>query len=155
MQLFITVLIQSITSFLATASFGIIYNIPRRPLIQGGLIGMVAWMIYFALVAWRENDFLATMTASFVIAILSQIFARIYKNPVTLYSVSGIIPLVPGGLTYTVMRHAASDQYEMAIHLGEKALVLSGAIAMGLIFAEVLYQAVNRYRHKLKKKSVR
>nr|WP_188805222.1 threonine/serine exporter family protein [Sporolactobacillus putidus] len=143
----LTVLIvQAVTSFLATAAFGIIYNIPRRPLIHGGLIGMVAWLIYFFLYGWSGNDFAATFAASFVIALLSQIFARRFKNPVIVYSVSGIIPLVPGGLTYTVMSRAVVDQYSLALHLAEKAFVLSGAIAMGLIFAEVLYQIFKK-RH--------
>lgn len=139
-------IVQSVTSFLATAAFGIIYNIPRRPLIHGGLIGMAAWLIYFFLFGWSGNDFAATFAASFVIAILSQVFARRFKNPVIVYSVSGIIPLVPGGLTYSVMSRAVADQYALALHLAEKAFVLSGAIAMGLIFAEVLYQIFRRWR---------
>lgn len=132
-------LIQSVTSFLATCAFGIIYNIPRKPLIHGGLIGMIAWLIYFFIFRWNGNDFAATFGAAFVIAVLSQVFARLCKNPVIIYSVCGIIPLVPGGLTYTIMNRAVGDHYNLALHLGEKAFVLSGAIAMGLIFAEVLY----------------
>ncbi|RYL94980.1 threonine/serine exporter [Sporolactobacillus sp. THM7-4] len=133
---------QSIASFLATCAFGVIYNIPRKPLAQGGLIGLIGWLIYFILMTWRGNEITATMAASFIIAVLSQIFARIYKNPVIVYSVSGIIPLVPGGLTYTVMSRAVIDQYDAAFHLAVKAFVLSGAIAMGLIFAEVIYQVI-------------
>ncbi|MDD9148530.1 MULTISPECIES: threonine/serine exporter family protein [unclassified Sporolactobacillus] len=140
MNLISILIVQSVTSFLATAAFGIIYNISWKPLIHGGLIGMAGWLIYFFLYKWSGNAFAATFAASFAIALLSQIFARRYKNPVIVYSVSGIIPLVPGGLTYTVMSQAVVDQYSLALHLAEKTFVLSGAIAMGLIFAEVLYQ---------------
>ncbi|WP_338326017.1 threonine/serine exporter family protein [Sporolactobacillus shoreae] len=152
MGIIITFLIQSMTSFIATCAFGIIYNIPRKPLIHGGLIGAIAWLIYFFLYQWNGNDFVATFAASFVIALTSQIFARLYKNPVIVYSVAGIIPLVPGGLTYTVMSRVVGDHYDMAIHLAEKAFVLSGAIAMGLIFAEVLYQIFKKnFFDKVKK----
>lgn len=144
--------VQSVTSFLATCAFGIIYNIPRKPLFHGGLIGMIAWLIYFFLYQWNRNDFVATFAASFVVALMSQVFARLYKNPVIVYSVAGIIPLVPGGLTYSVMSQVVGDQYNLAIHLAEKAFVLSGAIAMGLIFAEVLYQIFKRnFLHNMKK----
>ncbi|MFT8316944.1 MAG: threonine/serine exporter family protein [Sporolactobacillus sp.] len=139
MTWYLMLLVQSITSFLATCAFGIIYNIPKKPLIHGGLIGMIAWLIYFFIFRANRNDFAATFAAAFVIAVLSHIFARLRKNPVIIYSVCGIIPLVPGGLTYTVMNQAVGDKYNLALHLGEKAFVLSGAIAMGLIFAEVLY----------------
>ncbi|WP_193437468.1 threonine/serine exporter family protein [Sporolactobacillus pectinivorans] len=148
--------VQSVTSFLATCAFGIIYNIPRKPLFHGGLIGMIAWLIYFFLYQWNRNDFVATFAASFVVALMSQVFARLYKNPVIVYSVAGIIPLVPGGLTYSVMSQVVGDQYNLAIHLAEKAFVLSGAIAMGLIFAEVLYQIFKRnFLHNMKKINTR
>ncbi|MFT8390615.1 MAG: threonine/serine exporter family protein [Sporolactobacillus sp.] len=148
--------VQAVTSFIATCAFAVIYNIPKKPLFHGGLIGLVSWLIYFLLYTWNGNAFAATFVASFVIAVMSHIFARICKNPVIIYSVAGIIPLVPGGLTYTVMNRAVGDQYSLALHLGEKALVLSGAIALGLIFAEVLrplmkksYQTVTQ-RNQLK-----
>lgn len=148
LHLTITFAVQAVTSFLATCAFGIIYNIPRRPLVHGGLIGMVGWLIYFFLYQYNGNSFAATFAAAFTIALLSQIFARLFRNPVIVYSVAGIIPLVPGGLTYSVMSQAVDDQYNLAIQLGEKAFVLSGAIAMGLILAEVIYQTIKKPHSK-------
>lgn len=66
--------------------------------------------------------------------------ARAYKTPITIFSVSGIIPLVPGGLAYEAMRHVVVNDYNMAIQLAAKAFMLSGAIAMGLVFSEVINQ---------------
>jgi uncharacterized membrane protein YjjB (DUF3815 family) len=152
MHLFLIIAIQSITSYLATCAFGIIFNIPFKPLLHGGLIGMVAWLIYFFLFQYSGNDFVATFAASLVIAIMSQIFARVCKNPVILYSVSGIIPLVPGGLTYSVMSRAVNNNYDIAIYFAEKVFVLSGAIAMGLIFAEVIYQIFEKVKHHAPRK---
>jgi uncharacterized membrane protein YjjB (DUF3815 family) len=152
MHLFIVITIQAVTSYLATCAFGIIFNIPMKPLLHGGLIGMIAWLIYFFLFQYSGNDFAATFAASLVIAIMSQIFARVCKNPVILYSVSGIIPLVPGGLTYSVMSRAVDNHFDVAIYFAEKAFVLSGAIAMGLIFAEVLYQIFEKIKHKSSRK---
>ncbi|MCO7176692.1 threonine/serine exporter family protein [Sporolactobacillus kofuensis] len=152
MHLFIVITIQAITSYLATCAFGIIFNIPMKPLLHGGLIGMVAWLIYFFLFEFSGNDFAATFAASLVIAIMSQIFARLCKNPVILYSVSGIIPLVPGGLTYSVMSRAVYNHFDVALYFAEKVFILSGAIAMGLIFAEVFYQIFERVKHHSSKK---
>ncbi|MCL1631918.1 threonine/serine exporter family protein [Sporolactobacillus sp. CPB3-1] len=151
MHLLLVISVQSITSYLATCAFGIIFNIPFKPLLHGGLIGMIAWIIYFFLFQSTGNDFTATFAASFIIAIMSQIFARVCKNPVILYSVAGIIPLVPGGLTYSVMSGAVGNNYEVAIYFAEKVFVLSGSIAMGLIFSEVLFQIYEKiqfFRHK-------
>ncbi|MCO7126811.1 threonine/serine exporter family protein [Sporolactobacillus shoreicorticis] len=152
MHLFLVITIQSITSYLATCAFGIIFNSPFKPLIHGGLIGMIAWLIYFFLFHFSGNDFIATFAASLVIALMSQIFARLCKNPVILYSVSGIIPLVPGGLSYSVMSRAVDNNYDVAIYFAEKVFVLSGAIAMGLIFAEVFYQIFEKIKHRASRK---
>lgn len=88
---------QLLTSFIASAAFGIIFNIPKRLLINCGFVGMAGWIIYFLFAEQRIDDVVATFIASFFVAMISSIFARIYKTPVTIFSVSGIIPLVPGG----------------------------------------------------------
>ncbi|WKB37279.1 threonine/serine exporter family protein [Terrilactibacillus sp. S3-3] len=137
-------IVQVVLSFIATAAFGILFNIPGRPLVQGGVVGMIGWMVYFVLYTYFVGAFAATFVAAFAIAIISQFFAKFYKTPVIVYSVSGIIPLVPGGLSYDVMHHFVENSYNMAIELASKAFILSGAIAMGLIFAEVFHQVIKK-----------
>ena len=41
---------QLITSFIAAASFGVLFNVPKNRLIQGGISGAVGWISYFLLV---------------------------------------------------------------------------------------------------------
>ncbi|BDG48310.1 MULTISPECIES: threonine/serine exporter family protein [Parageobacillus] len=137
---------QLLTSFIASAAFGIIFNIPKRLLINCGFVGMAGWIIYFLFAEQRIDDVVATFIASFFVAMISSIFARIYKTPVTIFSVSGIIPLVPGGLAYEAMRHVILNDYNMAISLAAKAFMISGAIAMGLVFSEVINQLVKQKR---------
>ena len=38
---------QLITSFIASASFGVLFNVPKNRLIQGGISGAVGWICYF------------------------------------------------------------------------------------------------------------
>ncbi|AEH48849.1 threonine/serine exporter family protein [Parageobacillus thermoglucosidasius] len=137
---------QLLTSFIASAAFGIIFNIPKKLLINCGFVGMVGWIIYFLFAEQQINGVAATFIASFFVAMISAIFARIYKTPVTIFSVSGIIPLVPGGLAYEAMRHVVLNDYNMAISLAVKAFMISGAIAMGLVFSEVINQIVKQKR---------
>ncbi len=84
----------------------------------------------------------ASLMASVIIGIIGQIFARIYKMPVIIFNVAGIIPLVPGGLAYDAMRHLVVNDYGMALQLGAKAFLISGGIAVGLITSEVLKRAI-------------
>ncbi|GIP22762.1 threonine/serine exporter family protein [Paenibacillus sp. J22TS3] len=135
---------QLIVSFIASSAFTILFNVPKRALLQCGLVGMLSWVIYLLL-----EDFgpvVASLSASAFVGILSLIFAKIYKMPVIIFSVAGIIPLVPGGLSYDAMRKFMENDYNSAVQLAAKVFLISGAIAMGLILSEVLNQMLRRAR---------
>ncbi|MDD9268005.1 threonine/serine exporter family protein [Paenibacillus sp. GCM10023248] len=135
---------QLITSFVSTAAFAILFNVPRSTIVQCGFVGMVGWLLYISLQRVSLDAIVATLIASFIVTVISQLLARIYKTPVIVFSVAGIIPLVPGGLAYDAMRNVVLNHYDVAVQLAAKAFMLSGAIAMGLVFSEVLNQLVRR-----------
>jgi len=127
------------SSFFSTVAFGVLFNVPRRSLISGGLVGMLGWMIYVALTAEIQMNLVtATLISAFSVATISQFLARLHKMPVTLFSISGIIPLVPGGLAYDTIRHFIESNYTEGFRLGSITLLIAGAIAFGLIFAGVI-----------------
>jgi uncharacterized membrane protein YjjB (DUF3815 family) len=147
------ILAQLLTSFIATGAFGIIFNVPRNSLIKCGIIGMGGWYIYYALVDNHHDAVMATLAAAFLVGIVSHVFAKVYKTPVIIFSVAGIIPLVPGGLAYDAMRNFVENDYNTAISLAAKSFLLSGSIAFGLVFSEVLNQILRRIFKKGKRVS--
>ncbi|MDQ0216090.1 uncharacterized membrane protein YjjB (DUF3815 family) [Oikeobacillus pervagus] len=129
-------------SFIASAGFGIIFNAPRHSLIQCGFVGMIGWISYIVLADSGVDTVQASFVGAFFVALIGHVMAKRYKMPIIIFSVAGIIPLVPGGLSYDAMRHVAGNDYMAAIPLATKAFMISGAIAMGLVFAEVMVQLV-------------
>lgn len=138
------ILSQLITSFIATGAFGILFNAPKNTLVKCGLIGMGGWLIYFVSLEHSGDAVIATFNATLIVGVLSNMLARIYKTPVIIFSVAGIIPLVPGGLAYDAMRHFMENAYNPALGSAAKVLMLSGAIAFGLIFSEVINQILRK-----------
>jgi uncharacterized membrane protein YjjB (DUF3815 family) len=137
---------QLLTSFISAAAFGIIFNAPRESLWKCGFAGMVGWGLYIILVTHHVDVVAATLIASIFVAVISQLFAKLYKTPIIVFNVGGIIPLVPGGLAYDAMRNVVENDYNTAIQLAAKAFMISGAIAMGLVFSEVINQVIRRSR---------
>ncbi|MFE8701381.1 threonine/serine exporter family protein [Cytobacillus sp. FJAT-54145] len=135
---------QLITSFFAAAAFGIIFNAPRASLFKCGLVGMFGWIIYIVMTEFGIDSVVATLCASIFVAVTSQVFSRMYKTPVIIFIVAGIIPLVPGGLAYDAMRNFVENDYNTAINLAAKAFMISGSIAMGLVFSEVINQVIRK-----------
>ena len=136
-------LVQIVTSFIASAAFAILFNAPQRSLLQCGLVGTLSWMIYTLLLG-HADDVLAALVATFLVGIVSQMFAKFYKMPVIIFSISGIIPLVPGGLAYNAMRSVVQNDYTAAVQFGVQAFLLAGSIALGLVLSEVLNQSFRR-----------
>ncbi|WP_077623622.1 threonine/serine exporter family protein [Sediminibacillus massiliensis] len=135
---------QLITSFIAAAGFGILFNAPKNSLIQCGIVGMLGWVLYFGLAAEGTDAVPATLAGATLVGGLSQVCARFYKTPVIIFNVSGIIPLVPGGLAYDAMRNFVVNDYNLAVQLAAKAFLISGAIAIGLVFSEVVNQIIKK-----------
>ncbi|MDN4068621.1 threonine/serine exporter family protein [Paenibacillus vini] len=132
-----------ITSFIASAAFGILFNAPKRTLLQCGFSGMLGWAAYI-LLGYRLDTIYATVASTIIVGVVSQIFARTYKKPVIIFSVSGIIPLVPGGMAYDAMRNFVEKEYNTAIQLAAQAFLISGSIAIGLVLSEVLNQIIRK-----------
>ncbi|WP_019242131.1 MULTISPECIES: threonine/serine exporter family protein [Bacillus] len=141
-------LAQLVTSFIGSAGFGVIFNVPKESLAKCGFVGMAGWLCYYILSQNGIDIIPATAMAATLIALISQFFAKMYKTPLTIFTVGGIIPLVPGGLAYNAMRHFVENDYNMAISLAAKCFLISGSIAIGLVFAEVLHQIVMRFRRR-------
>jgi uncharacterized membrane protein YjjB (DUF3815 family) len=137
---------QLLTSFIASVAFGIIFNVPQKTLFQCGLVGALGWLIYILMLQIPVDPVYATGVSAFGVTVLSQISAKMYKTPIIIFSVAGIIPLVPGGLAYDAMRNAVENHYDLAVQQGAKAFMISGAIAIGLVFSEVINQAIRRSR---------
>ncbi len=135
---------QLVVSFVATAGFGIIFSVPSRLLVACGFVGMVGWGIYLTMTLLGVTGIPSNLIAAFGVAVLSQLFARRYRAPVTVFSAAGIVPLVPGGQSFDAMRLFVQNDYNLAIQYAAKAFLLAGAIAMGLILSEVVYEMIRK-----------
>ena len=133
---------QLITSFIAAAAFGLLFNVPKDMVLKGGLSGMIGWILYFSLVENGVDSVVASGSAAVLIGVIGRVFAKRYKAPVIIFNVSGIIPLVPGGLAYEAMRHFVVNDYNLALQLAAKAFLISGAIAVGIMLSEVFNQVM-------------
>ncbi len=134
--------IQAVCSFVATLGIAVLFNAPRKSLIHCGLVGIIGWITYYALIQDKLDSVPASFASAFVIAILAHILAKIYKMPMTIFSIAGIIPLVPGGMAYEAMRAIAANNYLESLQYATRAGILTGSIVMGLVFAEVFVKFV-------------
>ncbi len=66
-------IVQGILSFLAAASFGVIFNSPKGTLLHCGFVGATGWLVYYSLIATGHGD---VVIASFAGSIAAYIVAH-------------------------------------------------------------------------------
>lgn len=146
--------LEAFLSFVAAGAFGVVFNAPRRTLVSCGLVGMSGWLIYRTYFLMFEDSVQATFAGAFAVALVAHILAKRFRMPMIVFSIAGIIPLVPGSKAYNAMRSIVENNYLEAISFAADALMVSGAIAMGLVFAEVLMQMVFKQQAKRIQKKI-
>lgn len=128
-------------AFLATCGFGFILQVPVKALQTSGLIGAMGWVVFIYLVkSMGYSTVYANFTATIIIAVLSEIAARLTYQPVNIFVIPGIIPLVPGLGMYQGMTKIISGNYEygmsILMHAGSDAV----AIAMGMMLVTSIFR---------------
>ncbi|MDR5658077.1 threonine/serine exporter family protein [Serpentinicella sp. ANB-PHB4] len=133
-------------AIICTVGFGVLFNVPKSSLFKAGLGGGVGWVLYNLFFNLTDSSVLATFVASFAIAVIGEIFAVLYRNPITMYIIPGIVPLVPGYGLYYTMLSIIDKNYDSAATYGSESLLISIAIAGAL----TIVLSINTFRKSRK-----
>jgi len=133
-----------IYAYISTIGFAVLFNAPKSSFIKSGFAGGLGWVIYIFSNNLSGSIIVSTFVASLVIAMIGEFFAIIDKNPITVYIIPGIIPLVPGFALYNTMRSIVEQKFDLAANHGTEALLISIAISGAL----VIVLSLNSYRRQ-------
>ncbi|KRL53957.1 threonine/serine exporter family protein [Furfurilactobacillus rossiae] len=154
----IHIIIEGILAYAATVGFGIILNIPRHALNVAGWIGAAGWAVYELIVLRSGAQIplaqmaIGMLTAGLLIGVLSNWAARVKHMPVILFNIPSLVPLVPGGQAYQVIRNLVTGHGTIALDYLGQVIAIAGMIALGFLLSELLVRITYRLRHTLKTK---
>ena len=81
-------LISICFSYIATTAFAVLFNAPKKTLIPAGLIGAAGWAVYLLMRDYLNySSPLSIFCGTVVLSLMSELFARIYKQPVTIFAI--------------------------------------------------------------------
>lgn len=135
-------------AFICTLSFGVLFNIRGKKLIATSLGGGLGWIIYLISTNMDISKTGALFVASIVVSVYSEIMARFLKNPVTLFAISAIIPLVPGSGMYYTMYEFIQGNADKALILGIETFFSAGSIACGIILVSSITSLISTKKDK-------
>lgn len=125
-------LLQTAVAFVATIAFAVIFHTPRRQYVFTGITGGVGWLVYLVCLHFGMGVVIASFFATLALAWLSRVFSFARKEPVTVFLICGIFPLVPGaGIYYTGYHFFMSDN-SLGLSKGLETIKIAIAIALGI-----------------------
>ena len=129
-------IIQTAMGVVGSLGFALLFGIRgTKPLGCIALGSGIGWVVYLVSVAGGHGKAFGMLASSLVIAICSEVTARLIKTPVILLLVPMLIPEIPGGLRQICIPAPA-------------VLAEAGAIALGIILASYAAGLINNiYRH--------
>jgi uncharacterized membrane protein YjjB (DUF3815 family) len=126
-------IVQAIASFFGSLFFSVLFNISKDQLVFCGICGASSWMVYLIFLPITNSLIIASFLGAMAASILSQIFARIRKTPVTVFQIPGVIPLVPGAGMYRTLYYVVEEDYSLSNYYGIQTLQIAGSIAIAMI----------------------
>lgn len=146
-------LIQILMAFGGTFSFSAFLHVDKKKLIPVSIAGAFTWTLFLAVSYWSSNEMAGLFLASVAASVMAEVFARIMKAPSTVFLISMLVPLIPGGNLYYTMSHLVRG--ESAQFNGYLRLVLweASSIALGVMAVVSLVHLMQQLIFYRKKQS--
>lgn len=137
-------ILQIIGAFIAIYSFSVFIEGPKKYLWTCGLVAAAGWTAYLLAGECGCSTVMSSFISTLVIALISHIFARVFKVPGTLFLISGILPIVPGaGMYRSVYSMILGEPGMASIYLTET-MEIAGVIALGIFVVDTIFRAASK-----------
>ena len=145
-------LLNLILGIISGIGFTTIINIPRKSILIAAMISGIGFLGYNLLVADDYSKMTAAFISTVVIAVLSEISSRLFKDAATVFIIPAILPLVPGAGMYYAMLAVVEKNYDLAGSLANEVFFMSGAIALALLATSSLMKMIFSIKDSISKK---
>lgn len=153
----LSMMIKIFGVFVSIFAFSVYLETPKKHIFKAGLVGAIGGFVYLITFQISESDVAASFFSALAVAFVSHVFARVFKTPVTLFLVAGILPTVPGAGMYRTVHHILVKDEAMAAYYMIQTLEIAGVIALAIFLMDSVFRAAQigewkkvilKYRHK-------
>lgn len=127
-------------SFVAVIAFAVLLETPKKYVLHAGVIGAVGGFVYLFSLAHDLGTVLAAFFSALAIALMSHTFARIFKAPVIIFLIAGILPTVPGAGMYRIVYYIILNDNAMSSYYLVQTLETAGVIALAVFIMDTIFK---------------
>lgn len=144
-----SVIFKILMSFFSTIGFSMLQRLPLRLAPFAGTAGAAGFSAFLFVNHYSPNVVSSALIGATVVGIFGELFASITKKPSTLYTIPGIIPLVPGYSLYYSMLYIVQNNLPLAASKGSEAIFTAIAIACGIAISTTIMRRLRPALDKL------
>lgn len=141
---------QLAAATLAVFVFAVFLNAPKSSLFLTALSGCLAWTVYLLLFQNNSTLFTVLISAT-VISFLSEVFARIYKGPTTIFLIPALYLLVPGVSIYRAVYALIQGLNDDFVYHLNQAFIIGIAIAAAVFIVESCFTLYREFQSTLRR----
>ncbi|MBX3066472.1 MAG: threonine/serine exporter family protein [Anaerolineae bacterium] len=136
-------LLQALLGFTVTAGFGVLFNVPRSALLYSAFVGAVGHIVRICLRELGSSAEVAAFMGAFIVGVVGYWFSRWRGLPRLIFTVTGVISMVPGIPAYETIIFFVRDDILGGIESAVRAGLIASAIALGLSTARLLMDTLS------------
>lgn len=145
------ILLKSISAGASSVFYGLFFNSPKKSIIGNFITGFIGMFIYYIFFGKLDTKFVPLVISSFIIGLMAELLARIFKFPATVYLVPSLIPQVPGLAMFRTMQGLAMQNLDAVLSNALDTLICATALALGIVLSTIFSKSINRVRMKSRK----
>ena len=134
------------SAFIGVVAVAVLFQVPKKHLVLAGVTGASGWFVELVMEEVLKSAVFSSFLAALLVALLAQIFARVSKAPVTLYLVTGILPLVPGVGMYRTVYYLLQSNRELTSYYFSYTLQVAGMIALAIFVVDSFFKRLYQKR---------
>lgn len=134
---------EIILAFLGSYCPAILFNIERKNLFWAGLCGAIGWTAYKRIYLLTEKNILAVFIAAIAVSVTSEIMAKIFKTPATVFYIPSLFPIVPGISAYYTVLYIIENNITEAAYKGLETIGSAIAISFGILLVSTIFRYIN------------
>lgn len=142
-------LLMMFAGFLISVAVSVMLEVPKHLIIKNGFIGIVAEMVYELSIMANYNTVVSIFFACLAATLISHIFARKFKAPVTVFCIPVFFIFVPGSAIYQMTYYVMQANPEMASKALFDLLNIAGAVSLGVFLSDSIVHIYFTIKYKI------
>ena len=134
------VVLGVIGSYIAIYGFAILIETPKKYLNHAGIVGAIGGLVYLLSLQISPDVVRASFFSALAIAFTSHTFARVFKAPVTIFLVAGMLPAVPGAGMYRIVYYIIEGDNAMSGYYFIQTLEIAGMMALAIFIVDTIFK---------------